>query len=153
MLKLALAAISFAASATVFSADNNWANDLAPISAQDWNAERAAHLLERAGFSGNSEDIQRFAAMTPEAALKELVDFQGADNSHLLPFDESGVHDPGLEAFPESRPATTTLAKQQGAALGVKVKPKGNRKLQPVVNKFFYWLRASRLETDRLGYW
>ena len=153
MLKLALAAISFAASATVFSADNNWANDLAPISAQDWNAERAAHLLERAGFSGNPEDIQRFAAMTPEAALKELVDFQGVDNSHLAPFDESGVFDPGVDPFPESRPATTTMAKQKGEALGVKVKPKGNRKMQPVVNKFFYWLRASRLETDRIAYW
>ena len=33
------------------------------------------------------------------------------------------------------------------------VKPGGNRPLQPVVNKFFYWLRASRLETDRISYW
>ena len=28
-----------------------------------------------------------------------------------------------------------------------------NRPLQPIVNKFFYWLRASRLETDRIVYW
>jgi hypothetical protein len=35
----------------------------------------------------------------------------------------------------------------------VKVKPGGNRPVQPVVNKFFYWLRASRLETDRIAYW
>jgi hypothetical protein len=25
--------------------------------------------------------------------------------------------------------------------------------MQPVVNKFFYWLRASKLETDRVAYW
>ena len=25
--------------------------------------------------------------------------------------------------------------------------------MQPVVNKFFYWLRASRLETNRAAYW
>ena len=37
--------------------------------------------------------------------------------------------------------------------MGVKVKPSGNRKLQPVVDRFFYWLRASRLETHRLSYW
>lgn len=37
--------------------------------------------------------------------------------------------------------------------MGVKVKPEGNRRLQPVTNQFFYWLRASRLETHRLNYW
>ncbi|PCJ24669.1 MAG: hypothetical protein COA96_08900 [SAR86 cluster bacterium] len=42
---------------------------------------------------------------------------------------------------------------ETGEALGVKVKPNGNRRLQPVVNKFFYWLRASVLETNRVAYW
>ena len=153
MWKVLMLLCALSISASNFAAENNWANDFSPIAAQDWNAERAAHLLERAGFGATPEDIQRFAAMTPEVAMKELVDFQGVDNSHLAPFDESGVFDPGVDPFPESRPATTTQAKQQGEALGVKVKPKGNRKMQPVVNKFFYWLRASRLETDRLGYW
>ena len=153
MRKIFAVLFACSVSASVNAADSDWANNLAPIPAQDWNAGRAAHLLERAGFGATPEDIQRFAAMTPEVAMKELVDFQGVDNSHLAPFDESGVFDPGVDPFPESRPATTTQAKQQGEALGVKVKPKGNRKMQPVVNKFFYWLRASRLETDRLGYW
>ena len=153
MRKIFAVLFACSVSASVNAADSDWANNLAPITAQDWNTERAAHLLERAGFGATPEDIQRFAAMSPEAAMKELVDFQGVDNSHLAPFDESGVFDPGVDPFPESRPATTTQAKQQGEALGVKVKPKGNRKMQPVVNKFFYWLRASRLETDRLGYW
>jgi uncharacterized protein (DUF1800 family) len=153
MWKVLMLLCALSISASNFAAENNWANNLAPIAAQDWNVERAAHLLERAGFGATPEDIQRFAGMTPEAAMKELVDFQGIDNSHLAPFDESGVFDRGVDPFPESRPATTTQAKQQGEALGVKVKPKGNRKMQPVVNKFFYWLRASRLETDRLGYW
>jgi hypothetical protein len=35
----------------------------------------------------------------------------------------------------------------------VKARPTGNRRLQPVANKFFYWLRASALETNRVGYW
>ena len=128
-------------------------DDLSPITAKDWNADRAAHLLERAGFGGTPKEIARLAAMSPEAAVREIVEYQAIDNSHLQPFDESGVFDAGVDPFPESRPATTTQAKTQGEALGVKVKPKGNRKMQPVVNKFFYWLRASRLETDRLAYW
>ena len=27
-----------------------WVDDLSPIAASDWNYERAAHLIERAGF-------------------------------------------------------------------------------------------------------
>ncbi len=153
MWKILILIGGLSVSALSYAADSNWANDLTPISAQDWNAERAAHLLERLGFGATPEEVQRFSALTPEAAMKVLVDFQGTENSHLAPFDESGVFDPSVDPFPESRPATTTQAKQQGEALGVKVKPKGNRKMQPVVNKFFYWLRASRLETDRLAYW
>jgi uncharacterized protein (DUF1800 family) len=153
MWKILIVAGALTSAVFVRAAENNWANDLSPISAQDWNAERAAHLLERAGFGATPEDIKRFAAMSPDEVMRAIVKFEGADNNHLAPFDESGVFDPGVDHFPESRPATTTQAKQNGEALGVKVKPAGNRKMQPVVNKFFYWLRASRLETDRLAYW
>jgi len=130
-----------------------WQNDLGPISATDWNYDAAAHLLERAGFGGTPEEIEILASMTPSEAVRNLVYFENVDNSHLLPFEHSGVHDPGLEPFPPSRPATTDLAKETGEALGIKVKPEGNRRLQPVVNKFFYWLRASVLETNRVAYW
>lgn len=132
---------------------DNWHEDMTPISASDWSFDRAAHLLERAGFGGTPEDVERFAAMTPEQAVDYLVNYEEVDNSHLKPFDPSGIHDPGLVDFPPSRPATTKLAKETGEALGVKVKPAGNRPLQPVVNKFFYWLRASMLETRRVAYW
>ena len=130
-----------------------WAEDLTPIGPGDWSYDRAAHLIERAGFGGTPEEIAQWAALTPERAVGRLVDFRNVDNSHLKPFDHSGVFDPGLDPFPPSRPATTELAKETGEALGVKVKPAGNRRLQPVVNKFFYWLRASMLETNRLAYW
>lgn len=130
-----------------------WQDDLSPIGPQDWSADRAAHLLERAGFGGTPEEIAQLAALSPEAAVERLVAYQDLDNRHLQPFDHSGVHDPGLEPFPPSRPATTTLARETGEALGIKVKPTGNRRLQPVVNKFFYWLRASMLETNRVAYW
>jgi uncharacterized protein (DUF1800 family) len=131
----------------------SWADDLTPIGPHDWSYQRAAHLLERAGFGGTPEQIQRLAAMSPAEAVRALVHYQDIDDSHLPAFEHSGVHDTGLEPFPPSRPATTDLAREQGEAIGVKVKPGGNRRMQPVVNKFFYWLRASRLETNRAAYW
>src|SRR5262245_12393319 len=134
-------------------APSEWQDDLTPIRRAEWNHDSAAHLLERAGFGGTPEEISVLAALTPNEAVRRLVYFQSIDNSHLAPFDHSGVHDPGLEPFPPSRPAVTKLAKDTGEALGIKVKPGGNRPLQPVVDKFFYWLRASSLETQRVAYW
>ncbi len=130
-----------------------WQNDLAPIGPADWNYDFASHLLERAGFGGTPEEIQALAKLTPAQAIARLVRFQGTDISKLPPFDHSGIHDPGLEPFPPTRPAVTDLAKEKGEALGIKVKPTGNRRLQPVVDEFFYWLRASVLETNRVSYW
>jgi hypothetical protein len=130
-----------------------WQNRLEPIGAADWNYDFAAHLLERAGFGGTPEEIQALAKLTPAQAVARLVRFEGAENVNLPPFDESGIHDPGLEPFPPSRPAVTDMAKEKGEALGIRVKPGGNRRLQPVVDKFFYWLRASALETNRVAYW
>ncbi len=130
-----------------------WQNDLSPIGPADWNYDFAAHLLERAGFGGTPEEIQALARMTPAQAVARLVRFEGVDADTLPAFDHSGIHDPGLEPFPPSRPAVTDMAKEKGEALGIKVKPSGNRRLQPVVDEFFYWLRASALETNRVSYW
>ncbi len=130
-----------------------WQNDLTPIGDANWNYDFAAHLLERAGFGGTPEEIATLAKMTPAQAIARMVRFEGADASRLPAFDESPIHDPGLEPFPPSRPAVTDLAKEKGEALGIKVKPAGNRRLQPIVDEFFYWLRASVLETNRVAYW
>lgn len=141
-----------AVAASPAAGPTTWIGDLTPISESDWNPARAAHLLERAGFGGTPDDISTLAAMTPAIAVRHLVDFTDIPD-HLPAFDHSGVHDAGIEPFPPSRPAATNLAKATGAAIGVKVKPSGNRRLQPVVDRFFYWLRASRLETHRVSYW
>jgi hypothetical protein len=147
-----LAALAFAAPGWAGPAPAAWKDQLAPVTAPDWTPERAAHLLERAGFGATPDQIALYASMTPAEAVRRLVYHKTIPND-LPAFDESGAHDPGLEPFPPSRPAATDLARQTGESLGVKVKPAGNRRLQPVANRFFYWLRASRLETHRLGYW
>ena len=131
-----------------------WVDDLSPIAAGDWNVERAAHLLERAGFGGTPEEIARLAAMTPAQAVDWLVDYEKVDNRALKPFDESGIWDPGMDPFPPSRPEVVRIARERGEAIGVKVLPEGSpRRLQPVVDKFFYLLRANAIETQRLGLW
>ncbi len=155
MFRIAPVALAFAGAlfSAVTIAASPWAGNLTPIAAADWNRARAAHLLERAGFGGTPEDIDAFARLTPAQAVRRLVYFEGAPAVALPPFEHSGVFEAGLDPFPASRPATTDLARDSGEALGVTVKAGGNRRMQPVVNKFFYWLRASKLETDRVAYW
>jgi uncharacterized protein (DUF1800 family) len=127
-------------------------NDLTPVSAADWSYERAAHLIDRAGFGAPPSVIAKLAAMAPEAAVASLVDYHAIPDD-LPPFDPSGVWDPSLRNFPPSRPAATQRAEKTGEALGARVKPSGERRLQPVVDRFFYWLRATVLETRRLAFW
>ena len=155
MFRIAPVALAFAGAlfSAVTIAASPWAGNLTPIAAADWNRARAAHLLERAGFGGTPEEIDALARMTPTQAVRRMVYFEGAPAADLPPFEHSGVFEAGLDPFPASRPATTDLARDSGEALGVTVKAGGNRRMQPVVNKFFYWLRASKLETDRVAYW
>lgn len=140
-------------SAGPMSTPASWRDDLAPIGAADWTADRARHLLDRAGFGGTPEEIARLAAMTPQRAVDALVEF-AALPSDLKPFDESGIWDPGMDPFPPSRAEAVRLARERGEGLGEKLRPEGaQRRLQPVVDKFFYSLIANGIETERLGLW
>jgi len=136
---------------TAFATPASAELDLTPLPDTAWSRGFAAHLASRAGFGATSSELDALERLSPRQAVQRFI--RGLDTQTLAAFDHSGVFDEGLDPFPASRPATTELAKQQGHALGVDVKPGGNRPLQPVVNKFFYWLRASRLETDRVAYW
>ena len=59
----------------------SWSGDLTPIAPSDWNADRAAHLLERAGFGAAPEEVARFAALTPQQAVNQLVDYETVPTS------------------------------------------------------------------------
>ncbi|HKE87058.1 MAG TPA: DUF1800 domain-containing protein [Vicinamibacterales bacterium] len=131
-----------------------WTNDLSAIGASDWSYDRAAHLIERAGFGAMPSEIARLAAMSPRQAVDSLVDYESIDTSRLGPFDESGIWDAGMDPFPPSRAEAVRLARERGEGLGEKVLPAGTqRRLQPVVDKFFYSLTANQIETQRLGLW
>jgi uncharacterized protein (DUF1800 family) len=130
-----------------------WQDDLTPLPPSEWSYDRAAHLLAHAGFGGTPDEIQKLADKSLERAVESLVHYERIPNPQLQPFVESGLWDPSLNDFPDSRPDATDRAEQQGTSMGVAVKPTGNRPVQPVSDRFFYWLRATMLETRRLGYW
>ena len=91
--------------------------------------------------------------MTPQQAVNELVDYQSI-RQDLQPFDESLIWDPGMDPFPPSRAEAVRIARERGVGLGEPVLPPGTqRRLQPVVDKFFYSLLANGIETQRLGLW
>jgi uncharacterized protein (DUF1800 family) len=131
----------------------SWEDDLEPITAADWDRAKAAHLLERAGFGGTPEEIDRLAAMSPEAAVAWFVDYASIPDA-LPSFDASPIWDPGMDPFPKSRAEAVRIARETGQAMGVPVLPEGeSRALQPVVNKFFFGLRSNSYETQRLALW
>jgi len=156
----ALLVVALSATARTVPSDNamaagpvNWTGDLSPIVASDWSYERAAHLIERAGFGAAPDEVARLAALTPRQAVDELVDYESIAND-LKPFDESVIWDPGMDPFPPSRAEAVRIARERGVGLGEKVLPEGaQRRLQPVVDKFFYGLYANAIETQRLGLW
>src|SRR5262245_24202655 len=78
-----------------------WKDDLSPISAGDWNDDRAAHLLAHAGFGGTPDQIEALARMGVEGAVRSLVHYESVPNPELRPFAESGLWDPTLKGFPE----------------------------------------------------
>lgn len=131
----------------------SWTGDLTPIADTEWSRDRAAHLLERAGFGGTPQEIDLLAEMSPDAAVRHLVEYHRVDDRLVPAFEESGVFDPSLDPFPKSRIDAVRIARANGEAMGVRVKPGGDRPLQPVVNRFFYWLRADLLEMRRAGQW
>ena len=156
----ALLVVALCATARTVPSDNamaagpvDWTGDLSPIAASDWSYERAAHLIERAGFGAAPDEVARLAALTPRQAVDELVDYESIAND-LKPFDESVIWDPGMDPFPPSRAEAVRIARERGVGLGEKVLPEGaQRRLQPVVDKFFYGLYANAIETQRLGLW
>ena len=131
-----------------------WIDDLLPLAAGAWNYDRAGHLIERAGFGATPEEVRALAELSPEQAVDRIVEYEAVDGSGLADFEESGIWDPGMDPFPPSRAESVRIAREQGISLGVKVLPNSaSRRLQPVVDKFFYGLRSNVLETKRLALW
>lgn len=131
----------------------SWAGDFSPIGKADWSYDRAAHLLERAGFGGTPEEIEELAKMTPQQTVRHLVYFQQVKNVEILPFDHSGVF-PSGDFIPPTQGEHIRQATMTGEALGIKVERKpGAMWLQPVVNAGYYYRFANNGEIARVSRW
>src|SRR5208282_5234904 len=53
---------------------------LKSLSADRWNYETAAHLLNRAGFGGPPAEIQKLADLGPDKAVSSLIDYENIPN-------------------------------------------------------------------------
>ncbi len=58
---------------------------LKPITSKQWDYVKARHLLFRAGFGGNPEEIERLVKMGPYKAVDYLVDYHKQKRSGIEP--------------------------------------------------------------------
>lgn len=133
------------------SAPASWADDLTPIAEADWNYARAAHLLDRAGFGGTPEEVERLASITPQEAVSRLVDYESIDVSHLPEFEESGIYPHGhkyASIYKVFDDVQTT-----GKALGVNKRPAPPLDYQPPVDEYYTLLWSERGEMRRAAQW
>ena len=160
-LALALNSLHFTAAASNNKLETGagpatWVGDLAPISKAEWNYARAGHLLERAGFGGTPEEIERLAKMTPEKAVSFLVDYEAVANSLPL-FEESGIFDEAMIPDVDKRYDDFGSGIRAGyagkAVYGVKANAGGTRRLQPVIDQLYYRGYADDYEWNRATIW
>jgi uncharacterized protein (DUF1800 family) len=174
ILSLAAAAVVSAALATAAeppgAGPSSWVGDFSAIGAGDWNYQRAAHLLERAGFGGTPEEIQALAAMSPQEAVRHLVRYQSVKDVDLPRFVETGIYPSkdfsraGHVTAAYSAVSFRTLDKltpEQRAYLtsdeitGMTAEEKRIAKTdkQAVTDMFYYYRFADLRETSRLAGW
>jgi len=157
-LRAALASwLLFAATAAAAPASPDpWRDDLRPLAPEDWNAARAAHLLERAGFGGTPEQIAALGARGPDAAVRGLVRWQQVENVPLPQFRASGIFPSDDVSTPldDELAGVVFRAALLGRGLGVELDREwGEPWLQPVFDQYFFLIFANTLETLRLAHW
>ena len=58
---------------------------LAPLKADHWNFNTAAHLLNRAGFGGTPRQIEELVALGPEKTVARFVDYEKTPDDTAVP--------------------------------------------------------------------
>ena len=103
------------------------------------------------GFGGAPEEIEKLAAMTPEAAVDYLVDYESIDVSHLPAFEESPIYPNNHKYIHITKMAGP--AQKTGRAYGISAKQEGDLPLQPGVNEYYTLMWCDFLEIARAGQW
>ncbi len=136
--------------------ESDWRDDLTPLGDAEWSRERAAHLLERAGFGGTPEEVDAWAALGPQAAVEKLVRWQSQPNRPLAPFLHSGIF-PSEDFVPPGDGDLERIVLRAALfrrGLGVKIRWNFDEAwLQPLFDQFFYLLFANAGEMTRVAHW
>lgn len=130
-------------------------DSLEPLPASEWSYDHAAHLLERAGFGGTPEEIARFAAMTPEAAVDLIVNYEQIADT-LPHFEHSGIWDEAMLADVDLHlrfDDVMAKAAEVGEVYGEVVREEGPRKLQDITDALYYKYLSSNREWQRVAQW
>lgn len=130
-------------------------DSLEPLPASEWSYDHAAHLLERAGFGGTPEEIARFAAMTPEAAVDLIVNYEQIADT-LPPFEHSGIWGEAMLADVDLHlrfDDVMAKAAEVGEVYGEVVREEGPRKLQDITDALYYKYLSSNREWQRVAQW
>ena len=73
-IKLFLCLFLFLFSFNISAKENSdWYGNIEPITKQDWDINKATHLLERAGFGGTPEEIKFLFNLGLSKAIEHLV--------------------------------------------------------------------------------
>lgn len=112
-----------------------------PSASEPWDRARAAHLLNRAGFGGRPEEIDRVVRMGMDAAVDELMAFDRVPET-LAPPDFSAVR-AAWAATTALTPANST--EQQRFEARVAAQRLDNQKLQELRE----WWTAHMIRTRR----
>ena len=130
-------------------------DSLEPLPESEWSYDHAAHLLERAGFGGAPEEIARFAAMTPEAAVDLIVNYEQIADT-LTPFEHSGIWDEAMLADVDLHlrfDDVMAKAAEVGEVYGEVIREEGPRKLQDITDALYYKYLSSNREWQRVAQW
>lgn len=68
-------------------------NSMKPLPVKEWDREKAAHLLRRAGFGGSPAEIDRLFEMGPEAAVSGLIDYHKIEYEVAPPYIDPMVRE------------------------------------------------------------
>jgi len=130
-------------------------DSLEPLPESEWSYDHAAHLLERAGFGGALEEIARFAALTPEAAVDLIVNYEQIADT-LTPFEHSGIWDEAMLADVDLHlrfDDVMAKAAEVGEVYGEVIREEGPRKLQDITDALYYTYLSSNREWQRVAQW
>ena len=130
-------------------------DSLEPLPESEWSYDHAAHLLERAGFGGAPEEIARFAAMTPDAAVDLIVNYEQIADT-LTPFEHSGIWDEAMLADVDLHlrfDDVMAKAAEVGEVYGEVIREEGPRKLQDITDALYYKYLSSNREWQRVAQW